>query len=242
MNINIWVIDHRFGLDRQDAGKIITIWPITDEDSLGPRYADFNALHEVWQYEVENLNPPSIVGFFGYRKYLWSRMWHHIPSVVHSYAPEWYQADPLQFDAYRQFLSEWDGDALKPLLAQHDILQAPPFPLNVNMITDLALTRSEHDADVLRDTMRKHGWYGNSGRIYPYLFITRWAVFDRMMREVEPLRLELDQRIMPYDSTNPEYEKRPMAYIMERLYSEWLQKSKLDIKEIPLLHCWELKE
>ena len=51
--------------------------------------------------------------------------------------------------------------------------------------------------------------------------------------------MELHDRCWGADSTNEEYKKRPMAYVMERVYSLWLENSGLAIKEVPLLHCWE---
>ena len=32
-----------------------------------------------------------------------------------------------------------------------------------------------------------------------------------------------------------------MAYVMERVYTLWLEKSGLSIKEVPMLHCWEME-
>lgn len=237
--IGLWVADHRKE-DQQPVGSIIQPFPLGG-DALGLEYADFRALHTVWSQDPD---PPEIIGFFTHRKYLMPPMERRRPYIpvepAHAYG--WWQTSRIGFDRYRQWWSEWDGAELLPLLAQYDILQAPPFPLaDGDIIQDFMHSRSEHDAGALLNIARRHG-FGSVPRyrIYSYIFITRWSVFDRMMCETEPLRLELHGLCKAEDSANEEYKKRPMAYVMERVYSLWLEHSGLAIKEMPLLHCWEM--
>lgn len=236
--IEIWAIDHRVE-GHQPEGKIIKPWVLLSVERDG-RYADFCALRGVWD-KYQDDEPPEIIGFFTHRKYLLPPMERRPVLLVEpAHAPLWYQTSADQFNQYRQWWAKWDGAELLPWLASYDILQAAPFPLSGNIITDFGRSRSARDADALRDTLRKHGRSTNSYKIYSYIFITRWSVFDRMMRETEPLRKELHEFCQAADSDNEEYKKRPMAYVMERVYSLWLEHSGLAIKEMPLLHCWEM--
>lgn len=233
-DIKIYVVDHR-DHDLQPPGDIIRPWVVGPEDVPGARYADFCALYGVWQ--AFQAGSPGIIGFFGYRKYLCPLNKElDVDWIKPAHAPDWYQCPKGDFDIYRDFMAEWDGADIKRLLAQYDILQAAPFPLDREIWADFEKSRSYHDALLCNHIVPSMG----TTKIYPYLFITRWSVFDRMMRELEPLRLKLDPLITAEDSDNDEYKKRPMAYVMERVYSLWLENSGLDIGEMPLLHCWEM--
>ena len=178
------VIDHR-ERDLQAGGEIIGVHPITEHSRPGPEYADFCALYETWYMGNQSGFMPDIVGFFGYRKYL-APVTGDEEYVTQAHAPGWYQCTAFDFDGYRDYLADWDGDKIKEILAQRDILQAPPFPLTngKSMMRDFQDSRSTTDAWVL-DTAVRYGakWkICDSTKIYPYLFITRWSVFDRMMR------------------------------------------------------------
>jgi len=238
--IRIFVIDHR-DADAQRPGEIISPYMIYGFERPGSEYADFCALYEVWLGYTQLGTPPEIIGFFGYRKYLAPIPFDHGEDWIKpAHAPDWYQCSKEDFDEYRQMMAEFDGSDIKRLLAQYDILQAPPFPVD-NLFNDFTRSRSRHDSHLLWDAAC--AYFANvhpANKIYPYLFITRWSVFDRMMREMEPLRLELHGHTVGADSTNEEYIKRPMAYVMERVYSLWLENSGLSIREVPLLHCWEM--
>ncbi len=228
--LRLYVIDHR-DHDFQPEGKIIRPWRLAP----GGRYADFVTLQEVWDFGGDDH-----VGFFGYRKYLWEPAWFRPGRIDPAHAPFWCQTGKKEFDSYRQWLSEYDGSDIKSLLAQYDILQAAPFPVPENILPDFRRSRSVHDGNILSNVLREHGWSRLSLRVHQYHFITRWEVFDRMMRELEPLRQDLDPLITAEDSTNAAYRERPMAYVMERVYSLWLENSGLSVKEVPVLHCWEM--
>jgi hypothetical protein len=93
-----------------------------------------------------------------------------------------------------------------------------------------------NDTQALLEVTKKHGFYEfNSNKIYHWIFITHWTIFDRMMREMEPLRIELHERCNGLDSDNQAYKKRVMDYVMERVYPLWLLKSGLKFKEIAQL-------
>jgi len=235
--IEICVIDHR-DHDHQPAGSIIDTWYWKPGMPPGTEYADYCALWERWEHH--NRYPPEdtpeINGFFGYRKYI---VFDPIEGAERAHAPNWWQCSEEAFDGYRDWLAGWDGAEIKRLLAIYDILQAAPFPLTCGILNDFAVSRSRNDATTIGQAFLRAGISVRRHQIYPYLFITRWSVFDRMMREIEPIRLELHGKCRGEDSTNEEYKKRPMAYVMERVYSLWLENSGLSIKEMPLLHCWE---
>lgn len=236
--IEILAIDHRFE-DLQPKGLIVNPFIVTSVACLGPRYADYNALYSVWRssYLVQ---PPDIIGFMGYRKYfLFSGglQDYDYAHIVPGHAPDWYNCPRIVFDPYRRWWADWDGAQLLPLLATHDIIVTPPFPLPVDIIADFAASRSVDDAAALYRIMPDILSTG----ITPYLFITRWSVFNRLMEELEPLRRELDPLITAADSSNKEYKLRPMAYVMERVFSLWLEQSGLATFTLPILNCWELK-
>jgi hypothetical protein len=240
MNIHLWVIDHR-GSYAQVKGKVIIPWRVFPDDIPGPRYADFTALYEVWRQAQLFKRPIDIVGFMGYRKYfIFPEAEIDVlqdTEITPAHNKGWYQCPLVTFDYYRRWLANWDGAGILPLLATHDIITAPPYQLNESVWDDFATSRSSLDAHVL------HYLYpdGGSRKITPYLFITRWSVFDRMMEELEPYRKVLDTVITAKDSRDEAYKKRPMAYVMERLFSIWLEQSGLSTYEMPLLHCWELQ-
>lgn len=207
------------------------------DKELPPCYADFRVLDAKWRYHTGP--PPAFIGFFGYRKYL------GVPGlpIVNpepAHALGWFNLTKENFNYYRDQWAKYDGAPLLPLLATYDIITAPPFPLGINLITDFAQSRSDHDADMLRDTLRDYGWVSSSMHINAYIFITRWEVFNRFMEEVEDLRRDLYAKITAEDSKDKAYTERPMAYIMERLFSLWLEQSGLSATTLPLLHCWEL--
>ena len=230
--MQIWVMDHREA-DHQPFGPTIQTWQIHDEEQPGPRYADYCALYGVWGAFTDE--PPAFVGFFGYRKYL---IWHNSPGIYdRAHNHNWWQCNEEDFNRLRRDYAKYGTSPFLRDLSTHDVLVAEPFYLGTSLIEDFAKSRSPHDAGVLARAMP--GW--DSQKIYPYLFITRWEVFSRAMRELEPLRKQLDTARTGYDSDNYEYKKRPMAYVMERTWSLWLEHSKLSIKHMPLLHCWEKK-
>jgi len=233
------VIDHRDG-DQQPRGEIIQPYMVYGYEEPGRKYADFCALFNNWIGWSQHGDPPEIIGFFGYRKYM---VFDPIKGATSAHAPNWWQCNRNAFDEYRVWLALWDGGEIKRLLAQYDILQAQHYPLGPKMsiCEDFAVSRSKHDEELLYNAACAYfAKVHTVHKIYPYLFITRWSVFDRMMREIEPLRQELHGKCVGVDSRDEEYKKRPMAYVMERVYSLWLENSGLSIKEMPFLHCWEM--
>lgn len=237
--IEIWVMDHR-DADNQVEGSIIHLRKLVPPiDARG--YADFRAHMGVWADHCVSNDPPDIVGFFGYRKYLWTPEWFDIavggPGSSNRHAPEWLAASPQVFDKYREFLTTWDGAGIEKELVLCDILQASPYYLEQNTIDDFSNSGSANDSAALLEVMMKYGLYeGAPHKIYPYILITRWSVFDRMMREIEPMRLELHDRCKGLDTDNRAYKARVMNYVMERVYPAWLIKSGLIFKELPWLH------
>lgn len=235
MNIELWVIDHR-DHDWQPAGDIIRHCHINGNN----KYADFQALQRIWAVPPYT---PGIVGFFGYRKYLLPvDSNENVGWIKPDHAPGWYFCDKPHFDVYRYWLSKYDGKDIIKTLAMCDILIAPPFPLtrSRDIISDFAESRSMKDAITLSNAMRKMNWRPTKV-IYPYLFISRWEVFDRFMRETEEIRADLEADIEASDSGNYAYARRPMAYVMERIFSLWFEHAGLEYIEVPLLHCWEMK-
>ena len=237
--LEIWVHDHR-DHDHQKGGPVIHTWPNSPYDWPGESYAGWRAHYGVWRNYTNVIgDPPDMIGFFAYRYYLWDPSW--FPLFTHRVkdnAPQWLGTARNAFEAYRSFWSTWDGDVIKRQLEHCDILQSAPCYLSpadyaADVIGDFGASRSANDTQALLEVTKKYGFYEfNSNKIYHWLFITHWGVFDRMMREMEPLRLELHDRCNGRDSDNESYKKRVMDYVMERVYPLWLLKSGLNFKEI----------
>ena len=237
--LEIWVHDHR-DHDHQPTGPIIRVWPNSPDDPPGTDYAGWRAHYGAWHKYRDAGNPPDMIGFFAYRYYLWDSSW--FPLSPHGdnipppgAAPSWCKVLKQDFDVYRTFLSTWDGTAIKEQLARCDILQSAPITVGHGGIINDFMKHcgSRGDGQALEEVTKKHGFYEfASDKIYHWILITHWPIFDRMMREMEPLRLELHERCKGLDSGNPAYKIRAMDYVMERVYPLWLVKSGLKFKEI----------
>lgn len=231
--IEIFVCDHveREGT-RQPFGAVVCPWTCRPEDDPGPTYADFRALYNVWRQ-----GKGDIIGFMGYRKYIWFEDFH--VSVAPNRTEGWWNVTPGCFNEYRDALSHWHGASLLPQLATHDIIVTPPFRVD-SIIDDFGRSRSRQDASTLRAALADRGIDMASDRIYPYIFVTRWSVFDRFMKFAWSLAQELEPLCKGEDSTNEAYKRRPMAYVLERAFSSWLENSGLSRLELPIVNCWEL--
>ena len=235
--LEIWVHDYR-DHDHQKPGPCIRVCTASPDDPPGESYAGWRAHHIAWR-KYQDVTPPDMIGFFAYRYYLWDPSWCHLSTHrVKDNAPQWLGVSRESFESYRSFWSTWHGEEIKRQLEQYDILQSAPCYLSpadyaADVIGDFGASRSANDTQALLEVTKKHGFYEfNSNKIYHWLFITHWEVFDRMMREMEPLRLELHDRCNGQDSDNESYKKRVMDYVMERVYPLWLLKSGLNFKEI----------
>jgi hypothetical protein len=235
--ISIYAIDHaeRHGT-WQSPGPVIYPWICQPEEEPGQPYADFRALYSVWKRR-----PSEIVGFMGYRKYMLFDPFI-LENITLERIDRWWRIPRVEFDVYRDGLSKWDGQSLLPLLATHDIIVTPPWPLAraLPILHDFGMSRSWNDAAALGRALDKRGIEKVSERIYPYIFVTRWSVFNRFMEFAWPLAQELEPLCKGDDSCNYAYKRRPMAYVLERAFSLWLENSGLSWIELPLVTCWEL--
>src|SRR5208282_3421153 len=190
--LEIWVHDHR-DHDHQKSGPVIRVCTSLPTDPPGEDYAGWRAHYAVWHKYRETAQPPDMIGFFAYRYYLWDPSWFPLsPHRVKDNAPDWLGVPSAAFDAYRTFWSTWDGAEIKRQLEHCDILQSAPCYLSVadygaDIISDFGASGSANDTQALLEVTKKHGFYEfNSNRIYHWLLITHWPIFDRMMREMEP--------------------------------------------------------
>lgn len=192
-------------------------------------YADMRAPYWIWK----NRDDLDIIGFHGYRKFL--------DFVAHLKHPKWYDISPTEFRQYQAWLASHDGGFIQELLAQYDIIVAPAFncSYNIDMAEDFRRSRSSADWDVVEAELTTSGMH--TSFIRPMHFVTRASVFQRYMEwwwfHAERIR----SLIKSEDALNPAYISRPMAYISERMYSLWLDRSKLSFVEVPLLNCWGVK-
>ena len=182
--LDIWVIDHRGApttstnafhaewarVEKEQAdpgqpeGEIIKKWNPRLHGSLDEKfYAETTAVHGAWKHYTSGLwDQPEFIGFWGYRKYLWQSNWFSVPIARHcDQAPGWFYTARPYFDAYRNFLSTWNGVAVKDLLAQCDILQAEPYTYTeMSSLADFAKYCGSATATAtLFETLKKHGCF-----------------------------------------------------------------------------------
>lgn len=261
MGLDIWVIDHR-GAPTTSTNAYQAAWEKAEQEQFDPGqptgkiigkvnprtfgsldekfYAETTAVHGVWKSYIE---PPEYIGFWGYRKYLWTPDWFPIPTAPHcDHAAGWVYTSRFNFDAYRNFLSTWDGAPIKELLEHCDIIQAAPYTYTASSsLEDFAMyCGSASAAAALFVTLKKHKCFDLAwNKTHPqFHMITRWATFDHMMQGLEPMRQDLDG--LGLDSTNEDFKSRAGSYFMERLYSLWLRHANFNVIEVPLLYCREL--
>jgi hypothetical protein len=262
--LKIWVVDHR-GVDStspnalaqernridrenndfpQRPGPIIDVWNPRLRGMYNERYyADYNGFSGPW-YAAKAGGweyIPDLIGFFGYRKYLWMPQWFPLTPAPHCvHAPGWVHVSKRDFDEYRGWLSEWKGSQIKELLRHYDILQAAPYIYaDGNSVDDFVKhCGSPTSGQALVDVLKKHKLYDPTWRHnYPnFLMVTHWEVYDWMMREIDPIMRELDE-YHGEDSNDVNYTERPNLYYLERIYPLWLKASCLKFLEVPMLHC-----
>ena len=195
-------------------------------------YADMRAPYWVWR----NRDDLDIIGFHGYRKFLDFR--------TRSVPPQWWTISLLEFRAYQKWLAAYDGEYIRWLLSQYDIIVAPPFNCSYNgdIGEDFRRSRSVADWLIFEDVMPYTlAEYVQTKHIYPMHFVTRTPVFNRFMEWWWPRAEEMRARAKSEDVYDPAYLRRPMAYLSERMFSMWLDHSGLSIVKVPLLQCWEAK-
>ncbi len=240
--LEIWVHDYR-DTDHQTPGPIIRVCTNLPTDPPGEDYAGWRAHYTAWYKYRDLANPPDMIGFFAYRYYLWDSSWFPLSpgSAGVSHAHNWARVSWPIFDSYRSFLSTWDGAAIKQQLEHCDILQSAPYHITGgdagrDILSDFRASGSANDTQALLEVTKKYGFADfNHNKLYHWILITHWPIFDQMMREMEPLRLELHDRCKGLDSSNVSYKKRVMDYVMERVYPLWLLKSGLKFKELTQL-------
>jgi len=195
-------------------------------------YADMRAPYWIWK----NRDDLDIIGFHGYRKFL-----DFTPPHTN---PTWIEVSLADFHRYQKWLSEYDGESIRWLLSQYDLIVTTPFDCsyNGNIGEDFRRSRSVADWEIFENVMPYTSMeYIVTKHIYPMHFVTRVPVFNRFMEWWWPRAEEIRSRIKSIDVHDAAYAKRPMAYISERIFSMWLDHSGLSIFKVPLLICWEAK-
>ena len=195
-------------------------------------YADMRAPYWIWK----NRDDLDIIGFHGYRKFLDFR------NILA--APGWFDVGLGDFREYQKWLAEYDGEYIRRLLSQYDIVVAHPFDCSYNgdIGQDFRRSRSLADWLIFENVMPyTPGEYVKTKHIYPMHFVTRAPVFNRFMEWWWPRAEEMRARIKSIDVHDPAYLRRPMAYLSERIFSMWLDHSGLSMVEVPLLRCWDAK-
>jgi hypothetical protein len=234
--IEIYSINYNHvGLQKAPFGGISKEFVCGLHDRIGDgipdltTYADMRAPYWIWKNRVDL----DIIGFQGYRKFL---DFHSLRNN------EWHDVSLEYFRQYQSWLAEYDGQGILRLLAQYDMIVAPSFDCsyNVDMAEDFRRSRSREDWNVFEQVMGLTFNF-HTPFIRPMHFVTRASVFHRFMEWWWPLAEAMKPYITAEDSGDSAYIARPMAYLSERMFSLWLDQSKLSVVEVPLLQCWEAK-
>ena len=193
-------------------------------------YADMRAPYWIWR----NRDDLDIIGFHGYRKFL---------DFKSQRKPYWYDVPLYAFRDYQTWLASYSGRYIQELLAQYDMIVAPAFDCsyNINIAEDFRRSRSPDDWQVFEDVMPYSRAQCQTPFIRPMHFVTRAPVFNRFMEWWWPHAEQIRARIKSADARDAAYLHRPMAYISERIYSLWLDRSELTFIEMPLMICWGAK-
>ena len=195
-------------------------------------YADMRAPYWIWK----NRDDLDIIGFQGYRKFL--------DFLSHMSPAYWGDVSLTAFCEYQHWLAHYDGEYIRWLLSQYDIIVTHPFDCSYNgdIGEDFRRSRSVADWLIFEDVMPyTPGEYVRTKHIYPMHFVTRAPVFNRFMEWWWPRAEEIRSRIKSEDTHDIAYRQRPMAYLSERIFSMWLDHSGLSTAEVPLLRCWDAK-
>ena len=217
------------GISRQFVAGLDDM--IGDNISVLETYADMRAPYWIWK----NRDDLDIIGFHGYRKLL---------SFIPHGEPKWLDVSLDEFRKYQEWLSKWDGAHIQWLLSQYDIIVTTPFDCSYNgdIGEDFRRSRSHDDWTVFEDVMPYTKMeYMYTKHIYPMHFVTRAPVFNRFMEWWWPRAEEMRSRIKSIDVQDPAYKQRAMAYLSERIFSMWLDKSGLSLFKVPLVRCWDAK-
>ena len=80
----------------------------------------------------------------------------------------------------------------------------------------------------------------NSSEMYAFnMFIMPWHLFDNYMKWLFTILFELE--IKTKIDKSDKYQKRVCAFMAERLQTVWIEKNKLNVKELPVLYFKSLK-
>ena len=242
MQIDLYSINHKKD-DRQLApvvGGIAREFIVGEEDDgeLSKPYCDMAAPYYVWKH----VPLPPIIGFHGYRKQINFR--DGMVAEAHQIAPGWDTVTLEAFMGYQEWLAEWDGKPLEKWLSEADMLTVEPFDCsyNCNIGEDYARSRSAYDWLAFEKVMRRHGDFNfDTPYIRPMHFVCRNTTFTRWMRFFDRVRRELEPLVLSEDARTPDYPARNMAFLSERMWSLWLDQSRLRVKTFPLWICWSAK-
>jgi Domain of unknown function (DUF4422) len=205
---------------------------------LSEGYCDMIAPYTIWKhYDVSG-----IVGFHGYRKHINFR--DRLAPRPGQLAPGWEEVSLSVFQHYQHWLSRQSAHLFNDLLYDVDVLCVEPFNCSYNggMANDYAISRSPNDWIALQKVMAPYGHFDfDTPYIRPMHFVCRRYVFYHFMRFWDMVRRDLEPRVLSQDAVTPDYPKRAMAFLSERIWSLWLDETDLRLRTFPLLMCWDAR-
>jgi Domain of unknown function (DUF4422) len=201
-------------------------------------YCDMVAPYTVWKH----YEPKDLIGFHGYRKHINFR--DPLIPYAGQLALGWETVPLTVFQNYQEWLCRQSITLFKEFMADTDVLCVEPFNCSYNegMANDYCVSRSPDDWRALEKVMTDHGdFYFDVPYIRPMHFVCRYRVFHRYMKFWDSVRKDLEPLVLSKDAVTPDYPKRAMAFLSERIWSLWLDSAGLRIETFPLIMCWEAR-
>ncbi len=227
--IDLFNIHHR--PCARPAGGIVSQYFVGAADRLSPLYADMRAFDGIWRHPLPNMD---IVGFQGYRKHINFR----------DPTPGWSMVHLPHFQAYQDWLYQWDGKLIQDLLVDYDIIVTDPFDVRFDGdITDnFRRSRSPRDWACLEEVAAHHIKLDfHMLNVTSHFFVTTMPVWTRFMEVWWQVFSELEPLVTAEDAHDGAYKALPLAYLSEFFFSMWLAQSGLKQKIMPLLVCWDAR-
>ena len=194
------------------------------EDNISEKnkwYGDFTSLYWAWK----NLKDVDIIGTSHYRRYI---------ADVDGLSNAWYQMRWWQFKCNKYDVFKFEKD-----LKSYDFIM-----IGTNMLDHTVAERyiigyrQPENLEITTNALRKihpdcvkiwQDYLSQNEFRYGYLFITKWDCFDKLMKWLYPVLLEIENNIDLTDTSKDH--SRVIAFLYERLVPIFLIRYNYKIKD-----------